>query len=76
MEDNTQARRWILTINNPKETDEEMEKYVKELEHFKYVIFQREKGHEKETEHFQMFIVFSISKRFNTIKGYFPTAHI
>lgn len=47
MEDNTQARRWFLTINNPKETDEEMQEYVKNLEHFKYSMFQREKEKKK-----------------------------
>ncbi len=76
MEENSQARRWVLTINNPKETDEEMQNYLKNLEHFKYYIFQREKGEEKGTIHFQIYIVFTISKRFSTIKGYFPTAHI
>ena len=73
---NTQGRRWILTINNPAQTDEQMIDYIQNLEHFKYSIFQREKGHEKETEHFQLFIIFTISKRFSTIKNYFPTAHI
>ena len=71
-----QARRYILTINNPTQTDDEFNDYVKNLEHFKYCIFQREKGHECETEHFQVFIIFSIAKRFSTIKNYFPTAHI
>ncbi len=76
MEDSTQGRRWILTINNPNQTDEEFEKYIKSLEHFKYAMFQREKGHETGTEHFQVFIIFKIGKRFKTIKNYFPTAHI
>lgn len=71
-----QARRYILTINNPTETDEEMREYVKMLEHIKYAAFQREKGHETGTEHFQMFLIFSISKRFQTIKNLFPKAHI
>ncbi len=71
-----QARRYILTINNPTQTDDEFSDYVKDLEHFKYCIFQREKGHECETEHFQVFIIFTIAKRFSTIKNYFPTAHI
>lgn len=71
-----QSRRYMLTINNPEETDEEMEKYIKELEHFKYAMFQREKGHETETEHFQIFLVFTICKRFGTIKKLFPRAHI
>ncbi len=76
MEENSQARRWCLTINNPTETDEQMQEYLKNLEHFKYYMFQREKGEEKGTIHFQIFIVFRISKRFSTIKSYFPTAHI
>ena len=71
-----QSRRFILTINNPTESDEEMETYLKELEHFKYAIFQREKGHETGTEHFQIFIIFSICKRFGTLQNLFPRAHI
>lgn len=72
----SQGRRWFLTINNPTETDEEMCQYIENLEHFKYSKFQREKGHNEETEHFQIFIIFTIGKRFNTIKNYFPRAHI
>lgn len=52
-----------------------VKKYIEELEHIKYSIFQLEKG-EKETEHIQAFINFTIGKRFNTIKTYFPSAHI
>lgn len=76
MSTNTQCRRYCLTINNPDKTDDEICTYVQGLEHFKYCMFQREKGHKKETEHIQMFLVFTISKRFSTIKDYFPTAHI
>lgn len=72
---NKQSRRFILTINNPTETDEEMDLYLKSVEHIKYFIFQREKGHECETEHFQMYLVFSIGKRFSTLKKLFPRAH-
>lgn len=71
-----QARRWMLTINNPDKSDSELEEYITGLEHIKYAIFQREKGHETGTEHIQAFVCFSIGKRFGTIKGYFPTAHI
>lgn len=73
---NTQGRRWMLTINNPTQSDDEIKEYIQGLEHFKYGMFQREKGHEMETEHIQMFLIFSIGKRFSTIKTYFPTAHI
>ncbi len=51
-------------------------KYVEQLEHFKYCIFQLEKGEEEKTPHIQMFISFSSPKYFSTIKNYFPTAHI
>lgn len=73
---NAQGRRWVLTINNPVETDEEFEKYLSDLEHIKYAIFSREKGIVEGTIHFQAFVIFSISKRFSTIKNYFPRAHI
>ena len=73
---NTQARRWILTINNPTETDEEMEQYISNLEHIKYAMFQRERGGIEGTVHFQIFVTFSIGKRWKTVKGYFPRAHI
>lgn len=71
-----QARRFSITINNPTQSDLEIKEYIESLEHIKYFIFQREKGHETGTEHIQGFIVFSIAKRFSTIKQYFPTAHI
>lgn len=76
MEDNKQARRWFLTINNPEKTDDDYIEYIQGLEHFKYCAFQREKGEKTGTEHIQGFIVFSIGKRFATVKNYFPTAHI
>jgi hypothetical protein len=49
--------------------------YTQNLEHFKYTIFQTEKG-ENETEHIQCFLIFTVSKWFDTIKKYFPTANI
>ena len=71
-----QARCWCLTINNETMTDAEFAEYVQGLEHFKYCVFQREIGVEKGVEHIQGYIEFTISKRFSTIKGYFPRAHI
>ena len=58
---NTQSRRYMLTINNPEYTDEQIIKYIEDLEHFKYCMLQREKGEETGTEHIQAFIVFSIA---------------
>ena len=71
-----QFRNYCLTINNPKETDEEMVEYIKKLPHVKYCVFQREAGAKCETVHFQMYIEFSLGKRFMVMKEYFPTAHI
>lgn len=72
----TQSRRWFLTINNEERSLEELSEYIKNLEHFKYAIFQREVGEKKETPHIQGFIIFTIGKRFSTIQNYFPRAHI
>lgn len=74
--ENTQSRRWFFTINNEKRSDEEVLEYVKGLEHIKYAAFQRELGKQEKTPHIQMFLIFSIGKRFSTIKKYFPRAHI
>lgn len=72
----TQARRWMITINNEERTDDQLCEYIRNLEHFKYYVFQREKGNETGTEHIQLFLVFSIGKRFETVKRYFERAHI
>jgi len=50
--------------------------YFQNIEHFRYCIFQLEKGEEEQTPHFQGFISFTISKRFRTIKNTLPFAHI
>jgi len=71
-----QFRNYILTINNPTLSDDEFFDYLKSLNHIKYFIFQREKGKEKETPHFQLYLEFTLGKTFNTMKEYFPTAHI
>ena len=49
--------------------------YFERLEHFKYCIFQLERG-ENGTEHFQGALIFSIGKRFKNVKRYLPTAHL
>ena len=71
-----QFRNYILTVNNPVQTDEEFNEYLKTLQHIRYFTFQREIGEETGTQHFQLYIEFEVGKRFATIKEYFPTAHI
>lgn len=63
-------------MNNEPRSLEELSEYIKNLEHFKYAIFQREVGEQKGTPHIQAFIIFSVGKRFSTMKNYFPEAHI
>lgn len=70
-----QLRNYILTINNEKKNDDELFNYIQNLPHIKYFIFQREKG-KNGTEHIQLYIEFSCGKTFDTMKFYFPTAHI
>ena len=71
-----QFRNYCLTVNNPVQTDEEFSDYLKALPHIKYFIFQRERGEETGTPHFQLYIEFEVGKTFMTVKEYFPTAHI
>lgn len=67
---------YLIVINNPKQSEQEFHDYCAELEHVEYFIFQREKSKKKETEHYMMYIKFSVKKCFETIKKYFPSAHI
>lgn len=73
---NSMYRRFMLTINNPEQTDEDFEKYLQSLEHMKFYSFNREQAPTTGTIHFQLFAIFSSPKRFSTVKSYFPTAHI
>lgn len=54
---------------------ESAETYFENLEHRKYCVFQYEQG-EEGTKHFQGLIIFSIGKRFKTIRDYMPFAHL
>jgi len=74
-----QFRDYCLTINNPTETDDEFVAYLEKLKtenHLKYAVFQREIGEKKKTIHFQIYLEFTLGKRFETIKQYFSKAHI
>ncbi|MDR3263645.1 MAG: replication protein [Clostridiales bacterium] len=70
-----QFRNFCITLNNPVQSDSEFFDYLKFLPHIKYFVFQREKG-DSGTEHFQLYIEFSLGKRFDVMKNYFPRAHI
>jgi len=69
---NTKAQTWLCTWNNPTMTDEEFFEFLVKLESVKYFIFQREKGEETGTEHFQFYIEFQFARHFKTVKKVLP----
>lgn len=78
MADNSQSRKWQLTINNYEEhniTDELIKetlmKFVPD-----YYCMCKEIGNETKTPHMHIFIYSKSPIRFTTIKNRFPTAHI
>lgn len=69
------VRRWVGTWNNPKMSDEEFVEFLENLErlnHLQYAIFQREKGEETGTIHFQFYIDFKNAKKFSWVKKNLP----
>ena len=73
---NKNRKAWLITINNEKLSLKDLSKFIESLEHFKYAIFQREKGEYFQVSHIQLFIIFSCEKDFTFIRKYFPKAHI
>ena len=69
-----QSCNWCFTINNPSkvktcgekdkfkdltfDTDEKVIKFIMQYEEVNYYVFQRERGHNENTEHIQGFIQF------------------
>ena len=78
MADNSQSRKWQLTINNPQEHDITYELLKETLKKFvlDYYCMCKEIGNETKTEHIHIFIYSKSPIRFTTIKNRFPTAHI
>lgn len=71
----SQVRCWVGTWNNPKMTDEEFKNllsswYLEKI--LIYAVFQREKGEQNGTIHFQYFLNFRSAKRFSKLKKMLP----
>ena len=78
-ENNTQSRKWLLTINNPSEHGLNHAAIREILEKFKkldYWCMCDEEGDECSTLHTHIFIFRQNPIRFSAIKNKFPTAHI
>lgn len=74
----TQSRKWQLTINNPKEHDfshEKIKELISKIKSCTYWCMSDETG-ENGTYHTHIYIHCSSGLRFSTIKNKFPTAHI
>lgn len=78
-ENNTQSRKWLLTINNPLEHDMSHADIKSALEKFKnldYWCMCDEEGDECETLHTHVFFYRQNPIRFSAVKNRFPAAHI
>lgn len=76
--DNTQSRKWLITINNPKDHDFEHDKIKDELnkmDSVDYWCMSDEIGQEG-TYHTHLFIYSDGGIRFSTVKRRFPPSHI
>ena len=75
----TQSRKYLLTINNPKEKElshDKIKELINSMKSTIYYCMADEKGLKEETPHTHIFIAFRSPVRFSTIKNLFPTAHI
>lgn len=78
MEDKTQSRKWLLTINNPKEhgyTHEDIKIILSKFKNLTYWCMCDEIG-KNNTYHTHLFIYKVQPIAFKTVKNKFPTAHI
>lgn len=76
---NSQNRKWLLTINNPKEkemTHEQIKIILSKFKAVKYWCMCDEIGGKQNTYHTHLFIKGDTPIKFNTVKNKFPTAHI
>lgn len=72
---NTKCANWVGTWNNPCMTDDEFKDFLQELyddDLLQYAIFQREKGENTGTIHFQFFVNFKNARYFTWVKKTLP----
>ena len=64
-----QSCNWVFTINNPTWEDDPLK-----WSGVKYIVFQKERGEETGTEHFQGYVQFRSNKRFAACRALCPRA--
>lgn len=75
----TQSRKWLLTINNPKDKNIDYEFIKSKMNEFKscvYYCMSQEIGGSENTHHIHLYMVASSGIRFSTVKNKFPESHI
>jgi len=77
MHNNSQSRKWLLTINNPQDCGLNHDTIIEILMRFsvEYFCLADEVG-QKGTPHTHIFLQLRSATRFSTVKNRFPTAHI
>lgn len=78
MQDKTQSRKWLLTINNPsdhKMMHDDLKAILAKFKNLDYWCMCDEIG-ENKTYHTHLFIYKSVPIAFKTVKNRFPSAHI
>lgn len=79
MSENYQARKYLLTINNPQVSGlnhEEIKRKLMSLSTIEYYALVDEIGNIEHTKHTHVFIYSSVPIRFSSLKKRFPVAHI
>lgn len=71
-----QGRRWLLTINGPKEKGLDHQKIKEQLALFPSLLYWCMADEKGETDHSHVFFALAHPSRFSTIKRRFPEAHI
>lgn len=77
--EDSRARKWLLTINNPVDkgyTNEMIGEKAQGFASFRYACYSHEIGCENHVYHIHIFLAFDEPVRFSTIKNAFPEAHI
>ncbi len=76
---NTQSRKWLITINNPKEkgfTHEQIASILSRMKSVRYWCMADEEGIKTHTYHTHIFVYSSGGIRFTTLKEKFPPAQL
>lgn len=68
-----QGRNWCFTVNNY--TEEDVRLFMGDLPRVKYIIFQRERGNEKETPHLQGYLELDCVQRLSFLQKIHGKAH-